>query len=251
MAARLRRVHAHLLAEPVPAAGAVVPPANEIEALYRPLPLDDLSITAEALAAESQHASHPKLYGFVPVLNDAPLALAPAEIARYNECGYTAPIQIYTEAEAAANREYFDAMMGQLEHEGTISGAIHGNSLPIFGDFPLIPPLSTGLFSVKTGAGRSSCLLREQLLPKRFLNPAPHYSLPWTIFIQAPVSLNDVRFYSLDSPLLGSNQADLFPGAGTRSTATTSSAGTSGTIFHHLPPNSLCFSAFLTIKCCK
>jgi len=60
----------------------------------------------------------PKQYGFVPVANPNPLALSQADIAQYNDVGYTPPQPLFTEQEAAANRAYFDEMMAVVEAEG-------------------------------------------------------------------------------------------------------------------------------------
>ena len=55
-----------------------------------------------------------------------PRALSLAQVQQYNKTGYTPPIQIYSPLEAVANREYFDAMMAQLESEGRSSYSING-----------------------------------------------------------------------------------------------------------------------------
>ena len=95
-------------------AAAVVPPPAEIDAMYAPLEART-DESAAALAANPQ-----KLYGFVPVDNDAPKGLTAADIAQYNARGYTRPIRVYGAAEAAANRAYFDEMMGARD-EGLLS----------------------------------------------------------------------------------------------------------------------------------
>ena len=117
----------HLALRPEPAA-AVVPPPAEVQQLYHPRPLDDPRVTEDTIAAEAAHEARPKLYGFVPaeLTGSSPGALSPAQIQQYNDVGYTEPIQIYSQAEAAANREYFDEMMATLEAEGRGSYSING-----------------------------------------------------------------------------------------------------------------------------
>ena len=120
---RISALHAALL-HAEGSAAAVVPPLDVIEREFmRSLPLG--SATAEARAAEGAHEK-PKLYGFVPVVNPAPSVLSAEDIAQYNQRGYTKPIQIYTQAEAAGNRRYFDEMMSTLEAEGRSSYSING-----------------------------------------------------------------------------------------------------------------------------
>jgi hypothetical protein len=64
--------------------------------------------------------------GFLPVENSAPCALTAAQIAHYNERGYTPPLRIYDEITTRQNREYFDEMMATLEVEGRSSYSING-----------------------------------------------------------------------------------------------------------------------------
>ena len=52
---------------------------------------------------------------FVPVDNPNSKLLSREQIEQYNEDGYLKPFRIFDEAGAAANREYFDSLMAQLE----------------------------------------------------------------------------------------------------------------------------------------
>jgi non-haem Fe2+, alpha-ketoglutarate-dependent halogenase len=52
---------------------------------------------------------------FKPVENPNPKTLSPEQIAHYNVEGYVAPLDLYSPAEAVANREYFDRLLAMLD----------------------------------------------------------------------------------------------------------------------------------------
>ena len=102
---------------------ALVPPdrAHILRAgAFHTLAVEDLPPVSESRPSLQEG----KQYGFLPVVNPEPTALTPEIIAHYNERGYTPPIQIYSEAEASANRAYFDGLMAQLEAEGRDSYSV-------------------------------------------------------------------------------------------------------------------------------
>ena len=106
-----------------PAGAALVPPdrADILRAgAFHTLAVEDLPPVSESRPSLQEG----KQYGFLPVVNPEPTALTPEIIAHYNERGYTPPIQIYSEAEASANRAYFDGLMAQLEAEGRDSYSV-------------------------------------------------------------------------------------------------------------------------------
>jgi ectoine hydroxylase-related dioxygenase (phytanoyl-CoA dioxygenase family) len=65
---------------------------------------------------------------FQPVVNPQPRHLTPAQIAFYNEHGYLMPFDIFTPAEAVANRAYFDSLLQQIRaaNDGRDAYAING-----------------------------------------------------------------------------------------------------------------------------
>jgi len=52
---------------------------------------------------------------FEPVAGRAPATLSADQVAHYNQHGYVAPFDVYSPAEAIANRDYFDRLLAQLE----------------------------------------------------------------------------------------------------------------------------------------
>ncbi|MCW5547899.1 MAG: phytanoyl-CoA dioxygenase family protein [Opitutaceae bacterium] len=52
---------------------------------------------------------------FQPVVNPAPRALTPEQVAFYNTHGYVAPFRAYTPAEAERNRAYFDDLLAKVQ----------------------------------------------------------------------------------------------------------------------------------------
>jgi non-haem Fe2+, alpha-ketoglutarate-dependent halogenase len=65
---------------------------------------------------------------FAPVVNSNPKKLTPEQIAFYNAQGYIAPLDVFTSAEADANRAYLDKLLGQLKafRDGRDTYAING-----------------------------------------------------------------------------------------------------------------------------
>jgi len=63
---------------------------------------------------------------FEPIVNACQRHLSPAQIRQYNELGYIHPLEVYTPAEAAGNRAYFDWLMEQAAAKGWNSYGING-----------------------------------------------------------------------------------------------------------------------------
>ena len=63
---------------------------------------------------------------FFPVTNPFPRRLTSARINDYNERGYIFPLELFTEKEAEANRDYFDRFMAKAEAAGLDSYSING-----------------------------------------------------------------------------------------------------------------------------
>ena len=65
---------------------------------------------------------------FITVDNLQPKALTPAQVAHYNSHGYVMPLSIYSEAEALANRRYFDYLLAEMKahNDGRDAYAING-----------------------------------------------------------------------------------------------------------------------------
>lgn len=65
---------------------------------------------------------------FHDVVNPAPRRLTPAQIADYNTLGFIKPLRIYDEADAAANRAYFDRMIAEIKamNDGRDQYSING-----------------------------------------------------------------------------------------------------------------------------
>ncbi len=63
---------------------------------------------------------------FVPVDNEAPRCLTPEQIQQYNDDGYIFPLDIFSDNEAQANRDYFDNLMEKAAAAGHNSYSING-----------------------------------------------------------------------------------------------------------------------------
>ena len=63
---------------------------------------------------------------FFPVENDDPQKLSSAEIGQFNAEGYICPLDVFTPAEAEANRRYFDELMQKVKAAGHNSYSING-----------------------------------------------------------------------------------------------------------------------------
>jgi ectoine hydroxylase-related dioxygenase (phytanoyl-CoA dioxygenase family) len=76
---------------------------------------------------------------FKPVNNPSPKLLSPEQIAHYNEQGYVMPLDIYSRAEAAANRAYFDELLAQINeaNDGRDSYAINSYQARCVGIYDL------------------------------------------------------------------------------------------------------------------
>lgn len=61
---------------------------------------------------------------FHPTLNATPRAITAEQIQGFNEWGYVAPLDIYSAAEIAAIREYFDDLLARVMKEGGDSYSI-------------------------------------------------------------------------------------------------------------------------------
>lgn len=55
---------------------------------------------------------------FIPLGVDKPKVLTRAQIEHYNEFGYVAPISVFSEAEVAEIRAYFDDLLPRAMHAG-------------------------------------------------------------------------------------------------------------------------------------
>lgn len=53
-------------------------------------------------------------FSFLPARNAAPEVLSPAQIEAYNRDGYIKPFRIFDDAQARANREYFDWLLQEV-----------------------------------------------------------------------------------------------------------------------------------------
>jgi hypothetical protein len=85
----------------------VTPPAS-----FNPIPgQDDLSAVDRDLS-------------FHPCATAAPTVLTPDQVARFNRDGYLKPFRIFTEAEAADLRAYFDRLLARYAAEGKDSYSI-------------------------------------------------------------------------------------------------------------------------------
>ena len=63
---------------------------------------------------------------FFPVKNDIPKKLRPEQITHFNEEGYIFPLDLFTEEETTANRQYFDKLMQMATDAGLHSYSING-----------------------------------------------------------------------------------------------------------------------------
>jgi non-heme Fe2+,alpha-ketoglutarate-dependent halogenase len=63
---------------------------------------------------------------FYPIENTHPKHLTREQIEQYNALGYIFPLDVFTSAEAEANRVYFDDLMAQAEQKGHNSYSING-----------------------------------------------------------------------------------------------------------------------------
>ena len=63
---------------------------------------------------------------FYPVYHDRPRRLTPAQLRQYDERGYIFPLDVFTPAEAEANRAYFDELMAAAAAAGWDSYSING-----------------------------------------------------------------------------------------------------------------------------
>jgi len=68
----------------------------------------------------------PRVLEFFPATNDAPQKLTRAQIRQFNTQGYICPLDVFTPAQAAANRRYFDALMAAAKAHGHNSYSING-----------------------------------------------------------------------------------------------------------------------------
>ena len=63
---------------------------------------------------------------FHPVRHDRPRCLTPAQLRQFDELGYIFPLHVFTPAEAAANRAYFDELMDRAAAAGWDAYSING-----------------------------------------------------------------------------------------------------------------------------
>ena len=73
---------------------------------------------------EQQLLELDRQFGFSDTVSKTPETLTPAETEHYLQQGYLSGIGIFTESEAAANREYFDELLSQALAEGKDSYSI-------------------------------------------------------------------------------------------------------------------------------
>jgi non-haem Fe2+, alpha-ketoglutarate-dependent halogenase len=62
--------------------------------------------------------------GFHPCTNTRPQVLTAAQIEQFNRVGHLGPLQIFTDAEASANRQYFDGLLARVLAAGGDSYSI-------------------------------------------------------------------------------------------------------------------------------
>ena len=62
----------------------------------------------------------------LPVNNDSPCVLTPAQIACFNENGHVKPLDVFTPSEAEENRRYFDELLERTHERGRDSYSING-----------------------------------------------------------------------------------------------------------------------------
>ena len=63
---------------------------------------------------------------FHPVHHDRPRCLRPAQLRQFDELGYIFPLDVFTAAEAEANRAYFDELMDRAAAAGWDAYSING-----------------------------------------------------------------------------------------------------------------------------
>lgn len=63
---------------------------------------------------------------FHPVHHDRPRCLTPAQLRQFDKLGYIFPLHVFTPAEAAANRAYFDDLMDRAAAAGWDAYSING-----------------------------------------------------------------------------------------------------------------------------
>src|SRR5437763_1047870 len=67
--------------------------------------------TFKAVPAQDELADIPRDLSFHPSANPAPKVLTPEQVARFNRDGYLMPLRIFSEAEIADIRRYFDNLL--------------------------------------------------------------------------------------------------------------------------------------------
>ena len=68
----------------------------------------------------------PRELRFFPTDNTSPQHLSREQIHQYNHQGYVFPLDVYSAAEAAANRVYFDELMAKATAAGWDAYSING-----------------------------------------------------------------------------------------------------------------------------
>lgn len=81
-------------------------------------------ITFRTLPGQDELSEVPRDLSFHPRVNSAPTVLRPEQIDRFNRDGYVKPIRIYSAAEIADIRRYFDDLLARYVAEGKDSYAI-------------------------------------------------------------------------------------------------------------------------------
>lgn len=67
-----------------------------------------------------------RVKAFVPLGVDRPRRLSRADVARFNEQGYICPLDVFTPAEARANRTYCDDLLARARAQGWNSYGLNG-----------------------------------------------------------------------------------------------------------------------------
>lgn len=86
----------------------------------------------------SAHADMDRDMRFFPIRNDHPRKLSAREIEHFNEKGYITPLDVFSTAEIAAHRAYFDRILAEAFEKGHDSYGINGWHLRLRGLYDLV-----------------------------------------------------------------------------------------------------------------